>query len=286
MKIAEILKNKTTLSFELFPPKDDVPLDGIKNTLSHLYLFKPDFISCTYGAGGARRGRNIELCKVVQDSGNTVMPHMTCIGHSRDEMKAIIKDYIDRGFENILALRGDFPEGWDTTKGDFFHANNLINFLKAEFPQICISAAAYPEKHISAPSMEEDIKWLRSKQDNGAQFIITQLCHDVPAFQRFLEQIRKAGVTIPVIAGIMPVLSCEPIIRMTIFNGCSIPAELAAIIGKYQKDPVSFTSAGIEYTVKQLHRFIAAGVNGLHLYTLNKWEKITEVLNAAGISGK
>ncbi|MDR2923798.1 MAG: methylenetetrahydrofolate reductase [Treponema sp.] len=284
MKIAEILKKKTTLSFEVFPPKDEIPLDGIRNTLSHLYLFKPDFISCTYGAGGSKRGRNIELCEVVQKSGNTVMPHMTCVGHSRDEMKLIIKEYFDRGFENILALRGDFPEGWDNTKGDFSHANDLIAYLKTDFPQMCIAAAAYPEKHIGAASMETDIAYLRSKQDNGAQFIITQLCHDVPAFQRFLEQIRKAGVTIPVIAGIMPVLSCEPIIRMTLFNGCSIPAELAAIIGKYQNDPASFTRAGIEYTVTQLHRYIAAGVNGLHLYTLNKWEKITEVLNTAGIS--
>jgi len=284
MKIAELLKQKRTLSFEVFPPKDETPLDGIQNTLSHLYDFKPDFISCTYGAGGSKRGRNIELCDVVQKSKNVVMPHLTCVGHTRDEMKLIIKDYIGRGYENVLALRGDFPEGWDNTKGDFSHADELISFLSAQFPQVCFAAAGYPEKHISAPSMESDITYLRSKQDSGAQFIITQLCHDVPAFQRFLEQIRKAGVTIPVIAGIMPVLSCEPIIRMTIFNGCSIPAELAAIIGKYQKDPASFTRAGIEYTVTQLHRYIAAGVNGLHLYTLNKWERITEVLNIAGIS--
>jgi len=285
MKIAELLNQKRTLSFEVFPPKDEVPLDGIKNTLEHLYGFKPDFISCTYGAGGSKRGRNIELCEVVLKSGNTVMPHLTCVGHNRDEMKKIIKEYSDRGFENVLALRGDLPDGWDNTKGDFSHADELIAFLNAEFPRICISAAAYPEKHINAPSMETDIAYLRSKQDKGAEFIITQLCHDVSAFQRFLEKIRKAGITIPVIAGIMPVLSCEPIIRMTIFNGCSIPAELASIIGKYQKDPASFTRAGIEYTVTQLHRYIAAGVNGLHLYTLNRWEKITEVLNAAGLGG-
>jgi len=284
MKIAELLKKKTTLSFEVFPPKDEVPLDGIQNTLTHLYRFKPDFISCTYGAGGSKRGRNIELCEIVQKSGHVVMPHLTCVGHNRDEMKSIIKEYFDRGFENILALRGDFPAGWDTTKGDFSHADELIAYLNTEFPRMCIAAAAYPEKHITAPSMETDIAYLRSKQDNGAQFIITQLCHDVPAFQRFLEQIRKAGITIPVIVGVMPVLACEPIIRMTLFNGCSIPAELAAIIGKYQNDPVSFTRAGIEYTVVQLHRYIAAGVNGLHLYSLNKWEKLTEVLNAAGIS--
>jgi methylenetetrahydrofolate reductase (NADPH) len=113
---------------------------------------------------------------------------------------------------------------------------------------------------------------------------MTQLCHDIPTFERFLKKIRKAGVTIPVVAGIMPVLTRDPIIRMTLSNGCSIPAELAAILGKYQNDPESFTKAGIEYTVSQIHRYIAAGIDGLHLYSLNKWEKLTEILKAAGIS--
>ena len=286
MKIAELLQKKMTISFEVFPPKDEVPLDGIKETLSHLYEFRPDFISCTYGAGGSKRGRNIEVCDAVIKSGNIVMPHLTCIGSTRNDIKAIIKNYVDRGVENILALRGDFPAGCERTEGDFSHADELIEYISAEYPRFCISAAGYPEKHISAPSMEMDIAYLRSKQDKGAQFIVTQLCHDVSAFERFLERIRKAGITIPVIAGIMPVLVCEPIIRMTLSNGCSVPAELAAIIGRYQNDPKSFTQAGIEYTVAQVHRFIAAGTNGLHLYSLNKWQKITEILKAAGIGNQ
>jgi methylenetetrahydrofolate reductase (NADPH) len=149
---------------------------------------------------------------------------------------------------------------------------------------MCIAAAAYPETHVAAMSPDADIAHLRSKQDKGAEFIMTQLCHDIPAFERFLKKIRKAGVTIPVVAGIMPVLARDPIIRMTLSNGCSIPAELAAILGKYQNDPESFTKAGIEYTVAQIHRYIAAGIDGLHLYSLNKWEKLTEILKAAGIS--
>jgi len=284
MKIAELLQQKTTLSFEVFPPKDDVPLDGILETLSRLYEFRPDFISCTYGAGGSKRGRNMEVCNAVKKSGHLAMPHITCIGNSREDIKKTIKDYIDMGVENILALRGDFPDGWDNTKGDFSHASDLITLLSAEFPQLCVSAAGYPEKHLSAASMQEDIAYLRLKQDCGARFIMTQLCHDVGAFERFLEQIRKAGITIPVIAGIMPVLVAEPIIRMTLFNGCSIPAELAAILGKYQNAPESFTKAGMEYTVTQIHRFLATGVNGLHLYSLNKWKRLTEIIKAAGIS--
>ncbi|MCL2762049.1 MAG: methylenetetrahydrofolate reductase [Treponema sp.] len=283
MKIAELLQKKRTLSFEVFPPKADIPMDGIVETLSRLYDFKPDFISCTYGAGGSSRGRNIEVCTAVQKSGHLAMPHFTCIGNSRDDIRVLAKEYAAMGLENVLALRGDFPAGWEGTRGDFSYASDLISLLGAEFPGLCLAAAAYPEKHISAPSMEMDIAHLRLKQDRGAQFLMTQLCHDVTAFERFLEKIRKAGITIPVVAGIMPVLVAEPTIRMTIYNGCSIPAELASIFGKYQHDPESFTKAGTEYTVTQIHRFIAAGINGLHLYTLNKWKKITEILKTAGI---
>jgi len=284
MKIADLLKKKMTISFEVFPPKDNVPMDGILETLSHLYEFRPDFISCTYGAGGSNKGRHIEVCEAVQKSGNLIMPHFTCIGNSRNDIKKTVKDYTDMGIENILAMRGDLPAGWEGTRGDFSYADELIRFINTGFPQMCIAAAAYPEKHIAAPSMQSDIAHLLSKQDKGAQFIMTQLCHDVSAYERFRELIRKAGIKIPVIVGIMPVLSRDPIIRMTVSNGCSIPAELAAILGKYPDNPEEFAKAGMEYTVNQIHRYISAGIDGLHLYSLNKWEKLTEILKTAGIS--
>ncbi|MCL2127488.1 MAG: methylenetetrahydrofolate reductase [Treponema sp.] len=284
MKIAELLQKKMTISFEVFPPKDSVPMDGILETLSRLYQFKPDFISCTYGAGGSNKGRHMEVCAAVHKSGNLIMPHFTCIGNSREDITKSVNDYAEMGIENILAMRGDLPAGWEGTRGDFSYADGLIGFINSGFPQICIAAAGYPEKHIAAPSMESDIAHLLSKQDKGARFVMTQLCHDIPAFERYREKIRKAGVTIPVIAGIMPVLARDPIIRMTLSNGCSIPAELAAILGKYPDNPESFTKAGIEYTVAQIHRYIASGIDGLHLYSLNKWEKLTEILQSAGIS--
>jgi methylenetetrahydrofolate reductase (NADPH) len=283
MRITELLKQKRTLSFEVFPPKDDVPMDGVLSALSHLYRFKPDFISCTYGAGGGRRGRNMELCTAVKQSGQVVMPHFTCIGTSRDDVKNAVRDYVDLGSENMLALRGDYPPGWEGTRGDFSHAGELIAFLSAGFPGLCLGAAAYPEKHLAAPSLEADIAHLRSKQDKGAQFFMTQLCYDASGFERFLEKIRKAGVSAPVIAGIMPVLSREPVIRMTLSNGCSIPAELAAIMGKYEKDPAEFTKAGKEFTVSLIRRFTNMDIGGIHLYTMNKWEALTEILLAAGI---
>jgi len=284
MTIAELLTKKTTLSFEVFPPKNEVPLDGIRETISRLGEFKPDFFSCTFGAGGTARGRNTEVCDIVGANGNLAMPHLICIGSGRDDIRRIVSEYRDRKLTNILALRGDFPDGREATHGDFARADELIAFLRLEFPELCIGAAGYPEKHLQAASVESDIACLRSKQDNGASFVMTQLCYDVPAFERFLERIRKAGVTIPVAAGIMPVLSYDPTIRMTISNGCSIPADLAALLGRHRNDPEGLAEAGMEYTSALIRRFVAAGANGLHLYSMNKWKRIAVILRGAGLA--
>jgi methylenetetrahydrofolate reductase (NADPH) len=282
MRITEILKQKRSLSFEVFPPKDDVPMDGVLASLSRLKRFNPDFISCTYGAGGGRRRRNMELCNAVKASGQLVMPHFTCIGASYDDVRVAAGDYLALGSKNMLALRGDYPPGWEGTRGEFAHADELITFLNAEFPGLCLGAAAYPEKHLAAASLDEDISRLKSKQDSGAQFFMTQLCYDIDGFERFLEKCRRAGVNAPVIAGIMPVLSREPVIRMTLSNGCSIPAALAAIMGKYEKNADDFLKAGKEYTSSLVTRFMNTGTAGLHLYTMNKSEALTEILLAAG----
>jgi methylenetetrahydrofolate reductase (NADPH) len=284
MNINEILKQKRSLSFEVFPPKDDVPMDGVLASLSRLKRFKPDFISCTYGAGGGRRGRNMELCNAVKAGGQLVMPHFTCIGASHDDVRAAVRDYLALGSENMLALRGDFPPGWEGTRGEFAHADELIAFLSAEFPALCLGAAAYPEKHIMADSLDEDISRLKLKQESGAQFFMTQLCYDVDGFERFLEKCRRAGVSAPFVAGIMPVLGRDSVIRMTLSNGCSIPAPLAAIIGKYEKNAEDFLKAGKEYTVSLVRRFMNTGAAGLHLYTMNKSEALTEILLAADLS--
>jgi methylenetetrahydrofolate reductase (NADPH) len=283
MKIAEILKERMTFSFEVFPPKEDKPLEPLLETLARLYRFEPDFISCTYGAGGTNKGRSVEICGLVKKSGHEIVSHFTCIGNSREDIKKYIAEYCALGVENFLVMRGDFPPGWEGTRGDFEHADQLLAFLGAEFPEIGMAAAGYPEKHIAAASFDEDIAHLRSKQDRGARFIMTQLCHDVGAYEKYVERIRRAGVWLPVVAGLMPVLVRDSIIRMTVSNGCSIPADLAALLGKYEKDPESFKKAGKEYTVQQIHRFMAAGINGLHIYSLNKWEDVSEIVAESGI---
>jgi methylenetetrahydrofolate reductase (NADPH) len=180
-------------------------------------------------------------------------------------------------------MRGDLPAGWEGTNGDFSYGDGLIRYIRKEFPDLCIAAACYPEKHILAPSFAADIAHLRSKQDNGAEFLMSQLCHDVEAFKDFVYRTREAGITIPVVLGIMPALDKDAIIRMTVSNGCSIPAELAAIIGRYGDDPEEFKKAGIEYTINQIYRFMEAGIGGLHIYTLNKWEDVDAIVTGSGI---
>lgn len=284
MKIAEILKSRMSFSFEVFPPKTDAGMEKLRVALQHYYRYKPDFISVTYGAGGSNAGRNVEICETIKGDGLTeVMTHFTCIGNTREKIKSELEHYLSIGVENILAMRGDLPAGWEGTQGDFSFADCLIRYIKTTFPQFCIAAACYPEKHILAPSWDADIAHLRSKQDNGAEFLMSQLCHDVEAFKRFMCRIREAGITIPVIVGIMPALDKDALIRMTLMNGCSIPAELASVIGRYGDDPEEFKKAGIDYTIEQIYRYMAAGIGGLHLYTLNKWEDVETILDGAGI---
>jgi methylenetetrahydrofolate reductase (NADPH) len=284
MKIIEILKERMSFSFEVFPPKTDKGMANLKTAMNHYYEFKPDFISCTYGSGGSNAGRNAEVCEMLKADGATeVMTHFTCIGNTKENIKSEIEHYQSFGIENILALRGDLPEGWKGTKGDFSNADGLIKYINTEFPDFCIAAACYPEKHIMAPSFSSDIAHLRTKQDNGAEFLVSQLCHDVDAFTTFVDRIRRAGINIPVVLGVMPVLNKDAIIRMTLINGGSIPTELATIIGRYGDNPDDFKKAGIEYTINQIFRSIETGIVGLHIYTLNKYKDVETIITSSGI---
>jgi len=283
MKITELLKTKMSFSFEVFPPKNEQPLQPLLETIERLSVFSPDFISCTYGAGGTNKGRSVEVCKSIVDSGNEAMTHFTCIGNSRENIQKEIGSYVQLGIENILALRGDFPPGWTGTQGDFGYADELIAFIKEQFPDLCIAAACYPEMHLNALSFEKDIAHLRIKQDRGAEVLMTQLCHDVEAYERFREKIAKAGIHLPVIFGLMPVLSKESIVKMALVTGCSIPRDLSAIIGKYGDKPEEFKKAGKEYTVNQIYKYMSAGIDGLHIYVLNKHADVSEIVTASGI---
>jgi methylenetetrahydrofolate reductase (NADPH) len=290
-----------TLSFEVFPPKEDDGVPKLQNELKELFRFNPDFISCTYGAGGTNVGKSIEICDFITKNQVTCMTHLTCIGHSKSEIKDKIQKYLDLGVENILAMRGDFPKDPETGKlktttgGDFENANHLIRFLKETFgDKFSVACAGDPEKHLLAVSGESDIAFIREKQDAGAEFVMCQLCHDVPAYERWVKKCRRAGVTIPFVMGLMPALVRDPIINMTLSNGCSIPAELAAIIGKYtpvrgaseavvKELAADFKKAGMEYTVKQLWAYMNTDLQGIHLYALNKSADVAKIVLDSGI---
>lgn len=284
-RISDILKEKMTFSFEVFPPKKDKPIEPLLETLDKLYMYEPDFISCTFGAGGTNVGRNMEVLNSIVESGHNAMAHYTCIGQSEQDVKDTVGKFEDMGIENMLALRGDFPKGWTGTKGDFAHADRLMRFIKKNFPDMTLSGACYVEGHIQARSLDADIAHLRSKQDNGAEFFTTQLNYDIEAYKRFMDRIRKAGITIPVIVGVMPVLYKDGVIRMTLSNGCSIPSELSKLIGKYGDKPEDFKKAGKEYTVNMIYQYMTEGIDGLHLYSLNKYKDLAEIIEEAGIRG-
>lgn len=283
MKITDIVKNRMSFSFEVFPPKPDKPMQPLIDTLDHLYKFNPDFISVTYGAGGTNRGRNLETCKLVLESGHDALAHLTCIGNHREEVAQMLAQYKTAGVRNILALRGDFPAGWTGTQGDFDYAVDLIRFIKKTDPSFCIDAACCPEKHIEASSMEVDIMHLRSKVDAGADFLTTQLFYDNTAFLDFMERVRRAKIHVPVIVGVMPVLNSASVIRMTTTNGASIPKELSALIAKYGDKPDEFKKAGIDYTIEQIATLVVGGIDGLHLYTMNRWEDVAAIVNGSGL---
>lgn len=282
MKISDIFKTRMSFSFEVFPAKDG-NMEPLLENIEVYSRFRPDFISCTYGAGGGNRDRTVDICRAIKACGHEVLAHFTCIGNSKEQILHSIEEYKAMGVENMLALRGDLPQGWEGTRGAFYHADRLISFIREHYPECCIAACCYPEKHIQAESMESDMAHLRQKQESGAELLISQLCHDVDAYERFVERIRRAGVHLPIVMGIMPVLRRESILRMTLLNGCSVPKELSAIIAKYGENPEDFSKAGKDYTAHQIHRYMNAGVDGIHIYSMNKREDIVDILRMASI---
>lgn len=301
MKLSEMMREKQLLSFELFPPKTDKGMENLPGTIEKLCAFKPEYISCTYGAGGTNVGKNLDVCKMIQEAGTVPVTHFTCIGNTREGIKDQLQNYLDNGVNHMLALRGDLPFGWTGTGGDFKYATDLVAFVRKEFgDQIEIAVAGSPEGHISCRSLDADVAVLKQKQDNGADYIMTQLCWDMEQFKHWMDKIDRAGVTMPVDVGIMPILDQAATINMALSrNACVMPRELCELISKYwifpnpfDKEPfdaavdqkkADFKKAGIEYTIKQIDEYRALGINGIHLYALNKWKDVTDIINASGI---
>ena len=287
MKIIDRIQSGTTLSFEVFPPKADKPLEPLLATLEQIYTLQPDFISCTYGAMGSNKGRNLEVVRSIQQSGACeALSHYTCVGNSRADVLEALNDYAKAGVENLLALRGDFPAGAIQTNGDFAHANELISFIRSKTDRFSLAAACYPEKHLLADSMDADIDALMKKQEAGAAFLMTQLCYSGENYLRFIDRARARGVTLPIVAGVLPLLKKDGLVRMTLSNGCSIPAEVASLVGRYGESEESFRAAGHAFTVSLVERLLREGASGIHLYTLNRFEDVADLVYDAGIRSR
>lgn len=301
IKLSEMMKQKQLLSFELFPPKTDKGMENLPGTIEKLCEFKPEYISCTYGAGGTNVGKNRDVCQMIKNAGTVPVTHFTVIKNTKEGIKEQLSTYLEEGVDHMLALRGDFPRGENSTCGDFDYATDLVSFVRKEFgDKFEIAVAGSPEGHISCRSLEADVAVLKQKQDNGADFIMTQLCWDMEQFERWMDMIDKAGVTMPIDVGIMPILDQAATINMALSrNGCVMPRELSRLISKYwifpnpfDKEPfddaleqkkADFKKAGIEYTIKQIDEYRALGINGIHLYALNKWKDVAEIINASGM---
>ena len=283
MKIAPLFSEKTVFSFEVFPPKKTSPIETVYQTLEELQDLHPDFISVTLGAGGSGNGENtIAIARRLQEQyGITSMSHLPCIHCTKEKIDALLETFLESGIENILALRGDrIPEL--EPEHDFSHASDLITYIREKHPNFDIAGACYPECHTEATSLEEDIANLKKKVDAGATHLISQLFFDNEAFFHFQAEARKAGITVPIEAGIMPVTNSKQITRMVSMCGASLPRKFTRIIQKYEDNPAALQDAGIAYAIAQIIELLAAGVDGIHLYTMNNpyvARKISEAIS-------
>lgn len=289
MRIDTIMRRRQTLSFEVFPPKPsmDEDLSGITRTLSALREASPDFVSVTYGAGGGNTMRALDIARIVISLGMSPLSHLTAVGATREDTEKVISSLHDLGVENVLALRGDIPAGHDPNEKDFwrdFKSGADITRFVSEWnggASFCVGGGAYPEGHQDSTSQETDIEFMRQKVDHGASFFITQLFFDDDAFKRFADRARAAGVTAPLIPGVMPVLSSAQIERIVEISGCSVPRGLAELLDKYADDDASMRDAGTDFAAAQIRSLWAEGW-GVHLYTMNRPKSALEIMRRCG----
>lgn len=269
MKIADLFKQKTVLSFEVFPPKRTGSIQTIYRTLDELKELNPDFISVTYGAGGSENCRTtLDIASAIKnDYKIESAAHLPCMGLTKEEILTQLVQLKKAGIENILALRGDHVPGLES-KGDFRHADELIAFIR-ENSDFSISAACYPEGHNESADIVTDIQNLKRKVDAGAGHLISQLFFDNDYFYRFRERCTLAGIDVPIEAGIMPVANKKQIERMVSLCGVHLPSKFSAMMERYEDNPEAMRDAGIAYAINQIVDLISRGVDGIHLYTMN-----------------
>ena len=281
--LKNMFENERTISFEVFPPKKDGEFEAAFEVLDAMAQLKPDFISVTYGAGGSRSGKTVEIASYIQNKlGIDAMAHMTCVGNKKEQLIEVYKDLKKNNVNHVLALRGDRPKDMSDEQfesRDFAHANDMMLFLK-EHTDLHIAGACYPEKHFESFSMESDLGNLKRKQDAGAEFFISQLFFDNDFYYSFLEKAEKKGITVPICAGIMPITTAKQIGTTVTLSGSSIPKALSDIFATYGENPDDMRKAGLDYAIRQIRDLQENGVNDIHIYTMNKPKNAAEIMEA------
>ena len=288
VKIADAYgMGKFGLSFEIYPPKTEAGEAQLISALDRLMEFRPSFVSCTYGAGGSTRDKTLELVvKIRQTFGVATAAHRTCVESTEEGIRQWLKEATDLGIENIIALRGDPPRGETAFKkpeGGLEHGNELVSLIRREFPHFSIAVAGYPETHQEAPTPEIDLANLKRKVKAGADAVITQLFYDNRDFFAFRVRYREAGITVPLVPGILPVINVAQIQRIASLCGAKLPPSFLADLEQHRNDPDGQLKVGVDYAIRQCQELLDSGIPGLHFYVLNKAETPRRILQALNL---
>ncbi len=292
MKLTEIFaKNQYSLSFEVFPPKTDALYDSVQTATEQIARLRPAFMSVTYGAGGGTSQYTLDIAKKIREAwGVESLAHLTCVSSTKESVRARIEDFKRAGIENIMALRGDLTAdmvGSDRSKWDYRHAVELIADIKASHGDFCIGGACYPEVHPESATQREDILHLKEKVDAGCDFLTTQMFFDNNLLYNFLYKIREAGITVPVLAGIMPITNAKQVERAIRLSGSFMPQRFKSLVDKFGNDPAAMKQAGIAYATDQIIDLFANGVTNVHVYSMNKPDVAAAIqVNLSDIVGK
>jgi methylenetetrahydrofolate reductase (NADPH) len=291
MFIREFLSSGApSISFEFFPPKSDESVLQLERTIAELRPLEPAFVSVTWGAGGSTREKTIDIVsRIKRETGIEAMAHLTCVGATRDEINVILDRLTAAGVENVLALRGDPPKGqtsFTAVEGGFRYANELVAFIRQAHEQkLSIGGAAYPEKHLECGNPAVDLMNLKRKVDEGLDFLITQLFFDNRHYWEFLKRARAAGITIPIIPGIMPITNAAQIEKMTVMCGATLPFKLGAELDRRRNDPQAVMQLGVAHATSQCIDLLTNGAPGIHFYTQNRSHATSDIFRALSSIG-
>lgn len=274
MKITEILTDKLSLSFEVFPPKTDTAFENVRAATEEIAKLHPSFMSVTYGAGGGTSKYTLDIAKQINDKYSVPsLAHLTCVSSTKQTVRERIADIKEAGIQNVMALRGDIPsqlQNSNRENWDYHHAVELVRELREAGDDLCIGGACYPEIHPESENQNEDIKYLKEKVDAGCDFLTTQMFFDNNLLYNFLYKIREAGITVPVIPGIMPITNANQVARAIKLSGSFMPQRFKSLVDKFGSNPLAMKQAGIAYATDQIIDLYANGITNVHVYSMNK----------------